>query len=336
MSHQDTPDLIKSLTDPSVLTEHEGGDDDDNEMPALIGWAHQTQRTFMKAPNSESHPLPRKPGLKIWGPRNWDHTKCPILCGMNGVSMKGLRRDWTPNRCITSHFLWLRNWSSSSLKIVPLISPQYHIRPLYELQTNLLQAPRALMARPSTGSNRARTTSTTLEEGYSPSEGSKAVPLCFQCFRGQTQWKFQKSWILHEVLDVIAVNMESMRRCLDFCDSMPMDQEFWCQNPNLCHLKAVVVKEVAHLTMVLVLDEDHTHYSDTFRNIFKSGALCKKQFPEGLGSIKTRKGGATWVIICHFCLHACSNDNYAYRHLAAIHLNIHWGCGHVMDMLVGI
>ena len=34
MSHQDTPDLIKSLTDPSVLTEHEGGDDDDNEMPA--------------------------------------------------------------------------------------------------------------------------------------------------------------------------------------------------------------------------------------------------------------------------------------------------------------
>ena len=45
---------------------------------------------------------------------------------------------------------------------------------------------------------------------------------------GQTQWKFQKSQILHKVLDVIAVNMESMRRCLDFHDSMPMDQEFWC------------------------------------------------------------------------------------------------------------
>ena len=44
---------------------------------------------------------------------------------------------------------------------------------------------------------------------------------------GWTQWKFQKSRILHKVLDVIAVNMESMERCLDFRDSMPMDQEFW-------------------------------------------------------------------------------------------------------------
>ena len=50
---------------------------------------------------------------------------------------------------------------------------------------------------------------------------------------GQTQWKFQKSRILHKVLDVIALNMESMGRCLDFCDLMPMDQEFWHQDPNL-------------------------------------------------------------------------------------------------------
>ena len=50
---------------------------------------------------------------------------------------------------------------------------------------------------------------------------------------GQTQWKFQKSQILHKVLDVIALNMESTERCLDFRDSMPMDQEFWCQDPNL-------------------------------------------------------------------------------------------------------
>ena len=81
--------------------------------------------------------------------------------------------------------------------------------------------------------------------------------------------------------------MESMGRCLDFHDSMPMDQEFWHQDPNLCHLKAMAVKEVAHLTMVLVLDKDHTHYSNTFGNIFESGALCKKWFPEGSGSIKT-------------------------------------------------
>ena len=87
-----------------------------------------------------------------------------------------------------------------------------------------------------------------------------------------------------------------------------------------------MVKEVAHLTMVLVLDEDHTHYSDAFGNIFESGALCKKWFPEGLDGIKTKKGGPAQAIVCHFCLHACSNDDYTYRHLAAIHLNIQWGC----------
>ena len=144
---------------------------------------------------------------------------------------------------------------------------------------------------------------------------------------GWTQWKFQKLRILHKVLDVIALNMESTGRCLDFRDSMPVDQEFRRQDPNLRHLKAVAVKEVGHLTMVLVLDEDHTHYSDTFGNIFESGALSKKWFPEGSDGIKTKKGGAARAIMCHFCLYACSNDNYAYRHLAAIHLNIQWGCG---------
>ena len=69
-----------------------------------------------------------------------------------------------------------------------------------------------------------------------------------------------------------------------------MDQEFWHQDPNLRHLKAIVVKDVAHLTMVLVLDEDHTHYSDAFGNVFESGALCKKRFPKGSDGIKTKKG----------------------------------------------
>ena len=89
----------------------------------------------------------------------------------------------------------------------------------------------------------------------------------------------------------------------------------------------MAIKEVTHLTMILVLDEDHTHYSDAFRNIFEGGALCKKHFPEGSNGIKMRKGGATWAIVCHFCPHACSNDDYANHHLAAIHLNIQWGCG---------
>ena len=124
---------------------------------------------------------------------------------------------------------------------------------------------------------------------------------------GWTQWKFQKSWILHKVLDVIALNMESTGRCLDFCDSMPMDQEFWHQDPDLQRLKAIVVKEVEHLTIVLVLDEDHTHYSDAFRNVFESGALSKKRFPKGSEGIKMKKGAdlpkpscATFVRTCLF------------------------------------
>ena len=47
------------------------------------------------------------------------------------------------------------------------------------------------------------------------------------------------------------------------------------------------MKEVEHLTMVLVLDEDHTHYSNAFGNIFESGT----RFPKGSDSIKTKKGG---------------------------------------------
>ena len=144
---------------------------------------------------------------------------------------------------------------------------------------------------------------------------------------GHTQWKFQKSWILHWVLDVIAMDMESTKRCLDFCDLMPVDQGFRHQDPNLHQLKVVAVKEVTHLTMILVLDEDHTHYNDAFRNIFKGGTLCKKHFPNGLGGIQMRKGGATHAIVCCFCLHTCLNDDYAYHHLSAIHLNIQWGCG---------
>ena len=87
------------------------------------------------------------------------------------------------------------------------------------------------------------------------------------------------------------------------------------------------MKEVEHLTMVLVLDEDHTHYSDTFRNVFESGALSKKWFPKGSDGIKTKRGRPTQAIVCHFCPHACSNDGYTYHHLVAIHLNIQWGCG---------
>ena len=136
--------------------------------------------------------------------------------------------------------------------------------------------------------------------------------------KGHSQWKFQKSQILHCMLDMIAINMEDTKRCLDFHDSTPIDQGFRCHDPNLHCLKAVMVKEVMHLTMILMLGEDHTHYSDAFRNIFEGDTLCKKCFPDGPDGIQMRKGGAALAIVCHFCLYAYSNDNYAYHHLVAI------------------
>ena len=121
--------------------------------------------------------------------------------------------------------------------------------------------------------------------------------------KGHTQWKFQKSQILHCILDVIALHMEDSKRCLDFCDLMPIDQAFRHHDLNLHHLKAVTVKEVTHLTMILVLNKGHTHYSDAFRNIFEENTLCKRHFPDGLDGIKTSKGGAPHAIVTSAPMH---------------------------------
>ena len=69
--------------------------------------------------------------------------------------------------------------------------------------------------------------------------------------------------------------MEDSKRCLDFHNSMPIDQTFRHHDSNLHCLKAVGVKEVTHLTMVM-LDENHMHYSNAFGNIFKEDTLHKK------------------------------------------------------------
>ena len=88
--------------------------------------------------------------------------------------------------------------------------------------------------------------------------------------------EIQKSQILHHILDMIALHMEDSKRCLDYHDSMPVDQTFRHHDPNLHCLKAVTVKEVSHLTMIIILDKDHMHYSDAFRNIFEEDTLWKK------------------------------------------------------------
>ena len=98
---------------------------------------------------------------------------------------------------------------------------------------------------------------------------------------------------------------------------------------------SITWKEVEHLMMVIMLDEDHTHYSDAFGNIFEEDTLRKKQFLDGPKEVTMSKGGAAHAIVCYFCLYTCSNNDYVYCHLAATHLNIQWGCGECYNFMMG-
>ena len=321
-SPQDAPDLTKSSMDPSVLIEDEGGndDDDDNEAPA----PDRMGSSNVKGIHESSKQWESPPTKKVWtedlGARKPRSHK--VSCTS--------RDEWSKHDYKQMCYLMFTLVTELEQFIFEKCSfnqpPISHLSPLRALDK----------PSPSSKSTYSETTRWLQQSQKNIDHFWKKDMALVKALRqyhfasnmleGRTQWNFQKSWILHKVLDVIAMNRESMGRCLDFCDSMPMDQEFWCWDPNLWHLKAVAVKEVAHLTMVLVLDEDHTHYRDAFGNIFESGALCKKQFPEGSDGIKMKKGGPTWAIMCHFCPHTCLNDDYTYCHLAAIHLNIQWGC----------
>ena len=327
-SPQDTPDLTKSSTDPLVLIEDVVGDDDDDKVPApdrvgssSIKGIHESSKQWESPPTKKAQTedsgahKPRWHKVTRASRDEW---------GKHDGSKKG--PDYKQ-----MHYLTFAPVSELKQLIFEKCSfdqpPISHPFPLQALDK----------PSPSSKSTYSKTTCWLQQSQKNINHFWKKDTALVKALRqyhftsnvleGWTQWKFQKSRILHKVLDVIALNMESMGRCLDFCDSMPMDQEFQCQDLNLWCLKAVAVKEVAHLTMVLVLDEDHMHYSDAFGNIFESSALCKKWFPEGSDSIKTKKGRPAWAIMCHFCPCTCSNDDYAYCHLAAIHLNIQWGCG---------
>ena len=53
----------------------------------------------------------------------------------------------------------------------------------------------------------------------------------------------------------------------------------------------MAVKEVTHLTMILILDKDHMHYSNAFRNILK-GELCVRSISlTGQVALKQEKVG---------------------------------------------
>ena len=327
-SPPDTPDLTKSLTDQSVFTKDDGGDDGDDRTPAPGRADSSNIRDICKGSKQQESPPTKKAWTEDLGTQKLKSHKASHTLrdewGKCEESRKGL--EYKEMRCLT--FAPVTELEQFIFEKCSFDQPPIsHPSPLWALDKPSLSSK-------STYSETTRwlqQSQSNIDHFWKKDmalvKALSQYHFTSNILEGQTQWKFQKSWILHKVLNVIAINMESMKGCLDFHDSTPVDQGFRHQDLNLCQLKAMAIKGVAHLTMIHILDEDHTHYSDAFGNIFEGGALCKKHFPEGLSGIKTRKGGAVWAIVYHFCPHACSNDDYAYCHLAAIHLNIQWGCG---------
>ena len=172
-------------------------------------------------------PPQRKHGLKIWRPVNRGHAKCPLHREMNGVSVRGLKRSLITNKCDTSCLLPCQSWNWSYLRSVPSINLHSHIRP--PLRDSDKPSPKSK-------STYSKTTHWLQQSQKSIDHFWKKDTALVKALRqyhftsnvleGRTQWRFQKSRILHKVLDVIAINMESTGTCLDFCDSTPMDQEF--------------------------------------------------------------------------------------------------------------
>ena len=179
-----------------------------------------------KVPSGEGYPLLRKHGQ--W-PKSQNHAKHPIHHGMNGKSVKNPGRDWSTKRCIILCLPQLQSWSILIFEKCSFDQlPISHLSPLQGLD------------KPSLGS---RITYSEMTHWLQQSQSNidhfwkkdmalvkalRQYHITSNVLEGHTQWKFQKSWILYQVLDVIAMNMESMKRCLDFHNLTPVDQGFRC------------------------------------------------------------------------------------------------------------
>ena len=78
-----------------------------------------------------------------------------------------------------------------------------------------------------------------------------------------------------------------------------------------------------------------THITVMHLEISSKRTLSIRSDSQMVLQIMMSKGGAAHAIVCHFCPYACSNNDYAYPHLAATHLNIQWGCGICFDFING-
>ena len=87
-----------------------------------------------------------------------------------------------------------------------------------------------------------------------------------------------------------------MEWCLDYCTNALKDQLLKRKDANLKKLKKAAKHICDHLTMVIILDDDHPDYQGTFGGIFEADTLTKRKFT----LIKTSHGKGHQPLCVHF------------------------------------
>ena len=235
-SPEDTPDLTKSSNEPSVVIEDVVGDDDDDEdkVPAPDKLSSSNVKGTCKTSNQRESP----PAKKVWTEDSEAHKPKSRKVSRASWDERG-KRDESKKGPEHKQMCYLMFAPVSELEVVIFEKCSFDQPPLSH--PSPLQASDKLS--PSSKSTYSETTHWLQQSQRNIDHFWKKDTALVKALRqyhfasnvleGRTQWKFQKSRILHKVLDVIALNMESTGRCLDFRDLTPMDQEFRCQDLNL-------------------------------------------------------------------------------------------------------
>ena len=239
-SPQDTLDLTKTSTDPLVFIKDEGGndddddDDDDDEAPAPDRMGSSNVKGVCKSSKQHESPPTKKVQTEDLGAHKPKSCKASCTSQDEWGKCDGSKKGPDYKQMCYLTFALVSELEQFIFEKCSFNQPPIsHPSPLQASDK----------PSPSSKSTYSETTHWLQQSQKNIDHFWKKDTALVKALRqyhftsdvleDQTQWKFQKSWILHKVLDVIAVNMESMGRCLDFCDSTPMDQEFWCQDPNL-------------------------------------------------------------------------------------------------------
>ena len=181
----------------------------------------------MGVPSGGDHPLLRKHRPRVRCHESQNCARHPVHHVMNGKNMRNPERNWRTKRCVILHLppvteLEQLIFEKCSFDQPPISHPsplQGSDKPSPSSKSTYSEMTRWLQQSQSNIDH-------FWKKDMALVKALRQYHVASNILKDCTQWKFQKSQILHCVLDVIAVNMENTKRCLDFCDLMPVDQGF--------------------------------------------------------------------------------------------------------------